>query len=350
MLLRILLACCLCSLVAIRLPAQAPPQNPALQTDEAVTDLYTVPDGNAAELLEYIDRVRTFQPENELEYFTHRRRGPEAIKAAAEKIVAIEKDKTSEAYMTARGLLLLDLAESLPRLSDEEQSARYQEIMAYIASRKEFDVQAMGIAMATAQALERSTNKKLAIKAYETFSELASQSKDPVVSNFAGHLKGAARRVGLVGKPFTFRSVKLDGKKFDLKQWKGKVVLVDFWATWCGPCLDAMPGLKQLYSKYHDRGFEIVGICLDDEREAMEQFVADEELPWTIVHQMNDDGQHPLAQEYGVASIPQMFLVGRDGKVITNDAYGELLEELLADLFQDSKREKTGAATNPPLD
>lgn len=125
-----------------------------------------------------------------------------------------------------------------------------------------------------------------------------------------------------IGKPFEAKLTTLDGKELNLPEdLKGKVVLIDFWATWCGPCIAGIPEVKQVYAKYKDKGFEIVGISLDreDQKDKLAQFVKDRGMDW--IHTYTGKGwEDPTAGKYGIRSIPSLWLVGRDGKVITDNA------------------------------
>jgi thiol-disulfide isomerase/thioredoxin len=149
-------------------------------------------------------------------------------------------------------------------------------------------------------------------------------------SETAKQMQGMLINKQLVGKEMDIVGPTLKGDSFNIASLKGKVVLVDFWATWCGPCIREMPNVKSAYEKYHDKGFEIVAISLDNKREALEKYVQQEKLPWTqiIFSEEKDMGwKNPLAKKFGITGIPATFLIGRDGKVIARDLRGEALEK-----------------------
>ncbi|MGD9636018.1 MAG: redoxin family protein, partial [Pirellulales bacterium] len=87
----------------------------------------------------------------------------------------------------------------------------------------------------------------------------------------------------LVGKPFQFAGVTIDGKPLDLSRYQGKVVLIDFWATWCGPCREEMPNVFANYQQHYKDGFEVIAVSVDQDLEALAEFVAKAKPPWAVV-------------------------------------------------------------------
>ncbi|MCL2005720.1 MAG: TlpA family protein disulfide reductase [Planctomycetaceae bacterium] len=135
----------------------------------------------------------------------------------------------------------------------------------------------------------------------------------------------------LLGEKITLTSTTLDGKPFDLNDLQGKVVLLEFWATWCLPCRHAIPELKQRYDEFHSRGFEIVGISIDkgEDREKLVALIASEQLPWIQLH---DPSSEFFRKLYGTA-IPYCLLLDREGKVVLLPARGERLKRKLEEMF-----------------
>jgi len=132
-------------------------------------------------------------------------------------------------------------------------------------------------------------------------------------------------------KPIDLKFTAVNGDLVDLTKMRGKVVLIDFWATWCPPCREEVPNVVAAYKKFHDQGFEIVGISLDKDKAKLDAFTKEHGMVWPQFF----DGQgwnNKISSEFGIDSIPAMWLFDKNGKFVTADAREDLeaqVEKLL---------------------
>mgnify|MGYP003326343836 FL=1 len=140
------------------------------------------------------------------------------------------------------------------------------------------------------------------------------------------------RIIGLKKKPLALKYTAADGRKIELIKLRGKVVLIDFWASWCPECMAAAPEIAELYRKLHPKGFEILGINLDDEKERMVQTAADKGMTWSQYF----DGKawdNEISRGFGIVELPTLWLVDKDGFLSNTDPKDALeanIEKLLS--------------------
>jgi peroxiredoxin len=154
------------------------------------------------------------------------------------------------------------------------------------------------------------------------------KNADDILANLKQQAEAKKIKSGLVeGAKFPdFDEKDIAGKPLSVANYKGNVVLVDFWATWCGPCVGELPNVIKTYEKHHANGFEIIGISLDQDEKKLKNFTSQRKMTW----QQYFDGkgwENKLAGKYGVQSIPATFLLDREGKIIGKDLRGPALDE-----------------------
>ncbi|MXV77348.1 redoxin domain-containing protein [Candidatus Poribacteria bacterium] len=195
-------------------------------------------------------------------------------------------------------------------------------------------------------------NKLIEHKKYGTRSQakIAQKILEQDRSERKGQLPNQAQpslgnpKADLVGKPAPVFKVKdLKGKELSLEKYRGQVVLLDFWATWCGPCIAELPNVQKTYQKYKDKKFQIIGISLDRSITALDTFLKKNELPW--VHYWDDEGK--ISNQYRVTAIPSMFLIDGKGVIHTTNLRGAKLEKAVDALVKENLLNPTDPNAKP---
>jgi peroxiredoxin len=171
--------------------------------------------------------------------------------------------------------------------------------------------------------------------AREVYTTLLDRFRDS--ANLRQKVQGDLKRLDKVGKLApSFATQDINGRTVRLDAFRGKYVLLDFWATWCAPCIGELPRLQAAYRAYHDAGFEIIGVSLDESKTAVADFVKARSIPWPQIH--NASGSADLVDGFGVGSIPATYLIDPDGTITRLDLRGKALDEMLGRVLKSPAR------------
>ena len=324
-------------------------------------DPFVVPDGTPKELVAYIRKLlpKFFQGDRET-----KAKARQSIVQAADKILAAKPDKAEMAFAVDVKMHLLTDEKQLAAFADELTAGGHKKLarqVRILALKKALDqpktagpekmkaaienvvkfletsppepasLELANWVIAAANP-ELTNDNQFAMAAYGRLAKVFAASKDPAA-------KGLVRRLTLPGNEMKIEGKLVGGAKFDWSKYAGKVVLVDFWATWCVPCVGEIPNMRKCYELYHDKGFEIVGMSRDHQLSDLEHFVKQKKIPWANV--FGDGKPSPTYDYYGIVFTPTTILVGRDGKVVSLFVRGERLREELTKLLGPVEEKKT---------
>jgi thiol-disulfide isomerase/thioredoxin len=244
-------------------------------------------------------------------------------------------DADKDVIHWAQFYLLEDKVLAAEELEPEKVSAVLDEARKFVKDEK-LDNRHVRLASATVKLINKVPSDEEADSAYKEFGKLFAASTDDELHRYGDRIAvGVPKRpVDLTGKPMPITGPLVDGGLFDVANWKGKVVLIDFWATWCGPCRALLPELQAIHERYHTKGFEVIGISLDEDRDALKEFLAEVELPWPTIVDADSAAEEQMAKKYGIVGIPSTFLLDKEGKLVATNLHGEQLAAKIEELLR----------------
>jgi thiol-disulfide isomerase/thioredoxin len=372
-------------------------QRPLVAQEEAADkpaaaneELFKVPDGDAKTLHAYIQKIaqtpppEEASPEEQTEFAT---KALNSLVTAADRLLEAKptdkqatdahgfrlqalqaliamgqedaREKLDQALEAARNdsreqvvgmgwqTYISDRVEQWPQLDDAAKQAFRQEILGKINAD---GPQPMDVSILQLTALQLDgVDNEFVTSLLKVATPLLAKSDDADVKQSVAeaNFDGMLRRLNLLGNEMEISGDLLSGGEVDWNSYRGKVVLVDFWATWCGPCRAEIPNVLAMYDAYHDKGFEVLGVSLDATPEAAKKYAEQNKLPWDSLFPKSEEERewnHPLVKHYGIGGIPTAILVGKDGKVVNMNARDEILRNELKRLLGDpveKKAEKT---------
>jgi thiol-disulfide isomerase/thioredoxin len=238
---------------------------------------------------------------------------PNGIDRAWSEIDAILASSKNEKLKLEAAFWKASLAFRMPQESPE---SRRKLIDAFIALAPK---DARGAQLLYMVATQADPNEQLAL--YKKI------TREYPISQYAFMARGSLQKLESVGKPFELEFTEaIKGSTISMKDLRGKVVVIDFWATWCGPCVAEMPNMKKLYAKYRDKGVEFIGVSLDMPNgglEKLKEFVEKNEIAWPQYYQ-GKGWDSDFSKSWGINSIPCVFLVDQEGKLASTEARGKL--------------------------
>lgn len=385
-----LLAACLALVLSFALPASRAQDAPAEKSSDAAAGAeapatFDIPEGDADSLQKFLHQLAEREPEGE----TEEEQKAFSIKllntlvVAGDKLIGAKPSDRQAAEGHNFKILALGILDQLQQQGAGEKlvkaidaarndkredvavvgwqsfiqstfstwetadaDAKQKFLDEILARVKTDDVQPLDVSIVGVVATNLDgTDDEFVARLLAAANPLIEKSDDETVKQAFGeaNLQGIVRRLNLLGRPIEISGKLLDGKEVDWESYRGKVVLVDFWASWCGPCRREIPNILKLYEAYHDKGFDVLGVSLDLTKQDAERAMREDGIPWPSIFQEPDKNavdprfSKPLVRHYGIGGIPKAILVDQEGKVVHMEARGENLAKELQRLLGDPR-------------
>lgn len=322
---------CLALLLLLAGDASAQSNPEAAAKVPELPDLTIPAEATLEQLDELISRAKNIRPASNEQYVAMQT----AIRDASQQILKVlKKEPTSARYRQAEldtissSILLMTFS------TEDSKEQTLQQVHKYLRKRETLSLSDVQTGMMAAGMLEFQPDKRPARDTYNLLDELLEEDEREEMQALRVNLQANIRRLEMLGSKFVFAAETMDGQKFDVEQLKGKFVIVDFFATWCEPCLEEVPHIQKLLEKYQSKGLEVVGISLDEDAEALQKYLDKALLPWPIIHDKETEPMKRLQVRFGISRLPTVLLLNKEGVVVSLEAHGAELDRLMDMLFE----------------
>lgn len=309
-----------------------PTQPPVAQTPP-FPDFEIPPSASVDDLSAIIQKAKTAIATNPEQYQAKQT----AIRDAAKKTLLLLKGKENSPEFRQAELETITASVSLmtsPKLGDAAKKSMVDQVHQFLKSRKELSMTDVQAGILAAAMIELQPNKEPARDTYELLDQLLKDDKREEMQSLRINLRAAIRRLDLLGNKLPLAAIAMDGKAIEIDDYAGKFVIVDFFATWCEPCVSEIPRLKKYEQQFGPRGLAVIGISLDSDEAALNAYLKAAELPWPVIHDNDENPLNRLQMEFGVSQLPTVLLLNKEGTVVSLEARGSELDRLMQMLFE----------------
>ena len=309
---------------------QASTQAPAVEA-EPFPDLTVAADATAAQLQTLVERAKRLRPRNPDQYQAMQT----AIRDASKKLVKLlDKEQDAKRIQQAELDTITSSVSLMAFVGEDSQQKTLEQVHEFLKGRKELSLQDTQTGVLAAAMLELQPDKQPARATYQLLCDLLENDPREEMQSLCLNLQASIRRLDLLGNKFDLSATSLDGKEIRIDDYAGKFVIVDFFASWCEPCLTDAPHLKAQFAKYHAKGLAMIGISLDTDAQALDKYLQQAEFPWPIIHDNAADPLQRLQMKFGVSHLPTVLLINKEGIVVSLEARGAELDRLMELLFE----------------
>lgn len=292
-------------------------------------DLSVPPGADRQKLEQIVARAKTARPKSVEQYQAQQ----VAIREASTRLLEILPAEDPAFAQTEMDSIIASVS-LMAFFGDDEQEDILDQLVELFNSRDTLSMQDVQTGLLAAGMIELQPDKQPAIELYELLDQKLEGDSREEMQSMRLNLQASIRRLNLLGNRLELSATTIDGKKITTEDFKGKFVIVDLFATWCEPCLAEAELIEAHYKKYRDRGLEVIGISLDEDKQELLEYLERRSLPWPIIHDADEDPLERFVMKFGVSALPTVLLLDKEGKVISLEARQSELNRLMQILFE----------------